>query len=99
MLDHDWLRTIRICHRNSGNEWSSIAKFVDPDRRGIDVRYSKRDLVPIHGISGIAVGYLVANMMIPFAQWRMAWRLTRIDCSVFAFSRKKYATGFSGTLS
>ncbi|MEM7428392.1 MAG: lipopolysaccharide biosynthesis protein [Pseudomonadota bacterium] len=49
-------------------------------------------LFPMLGILGVAIAYLTANTIIAIVQWQLAWRLTGIDCSVFAFLRKSSAS-------
>ncbi len=41
-------------------------------------------LFPVLGLTGIALGYLIANTLIAAVQWWLAFRLTGINCSVFA---------------
>lgn len=41
-------------------------------------------LMPSLGVLGIALAYLIANSAIAVCQWHVAWRLTGIDCSIFA---------------
>ncbi len=45
-------------------------------------------LFPLHGVLGIAIAYLAANCLIAIVQWQLAWRLTGIDCSLFAILRR-----------
>ncbi len=45
-------------------------------------------LFPLYGIMGIAIAYLAATSLISVVQWQLAWRLTGIDCSLFAKLRR-----------
>lgn len=44
-------------------------------------------LFPTYGIMGIGVAYLTATSLIAVVQWQLAWKLTGIDCSLFAALR------------